>query len=385
MAFVVTITGVAGVTDDATGKPLADPKRVAKLARLRHTEDTIAEYFDPDLEDLGITGGDVRLALDPSGKKFLVVSTFKAPRRLTKPEVARLVEETTGQWSDGIGEGCFDDAARKYQVTIDLWQRGRKPKVEQVDDGKPAKAKQPPSAAAQRVAALVQAADAGDLDKVKELLAAGVPPDGRDKHGVTALYCAAAEGHLAVVEALLAAGADVNARMGKGPCNGTTALAGAAKHADEVRDKNVAVAKRLLAAGADPNIVSTEPDTKSALSWAVLRYATPLVKLLLAAGADPNLRDAEPDMFIEPPGMTPLMHVTDPETAKLLLDAGADPTLRSEHASWPTAAQYIRETWGAYGPRTSFGRSTRAAADLIERYQRRLSRRGRSGRSVRRR
>src|SRR5438105_11407924 len=106
MAIVVTITGVAGVTDDTTGKPLADPKRLAKIAKLRETEETIAEYFDPDLEDLGITGGDVRLALDLSGKKVLVVSQFKAPRRLTKPELARLIEETTGQWSDGIGENC---------------------------------------------------------------------------------------------------------------------------------------------------------------------------------------------------------------------------------------------------------------------------------------
>ncbi|HUR53923.1 MAG TPA: hypothetical protein VMZ71_07315, partial [Gemmataceae bacterium] len=72
MAVVVTITGVATVTDDVTGKPLAEPKRLAKLAKFRETEETIAEYFDPDLEELGITGGDIRLALDPAGKKVLV-------------------------------------------------------------------------------------------------------------------------------------------------------------------------------------------------------------------------------------------------------------------------------------------------------------------------
>src|SRR4051812_12884572 len=163
MAFIVTITGIATVTDDATGKPLADPKRLAKIAKLRETEETIAEYFDPDLEDLRITGGDLRLVLDPSGSKVLVVSTFQAPRRLTKPQLRRLIEETTGQWSDGIGENCFGEAAKKYRVTIDLLQRGgKRPKAEQVDDGKPSKAKRPPSAQAKQVEEFVRAAEAGD-------------------------------------------------------------------------------------------------------------------------------------------------------------------------------------------------------------------------------
>ncbi len=364
MAFLVTITGVARVTDDATGKPLADPKRVAKLARLRSTDDTISEFFDADLEDLGITGGDVRLALDPSGKKFLVVSTFKAPRELTRPEVVRLIDETTGQWSDGVGEGCFDDAARKYRVTIDLMQRGaRKPKVEQVDDGKPVKPKKPPGAKAKLVEEFVQAADAGDLGRVKELLAAGVDPNARNKNRVSALYCAAAEGRVKVVAALIVAGADVNATY-KGVC--PTALAAAAMGARKVRDKNVAVARVLLAAGADPNVVPSDPDSRSPLSWAVHEHATPLVKVLLDAGADPNLRDGEPDMYMEPPGMTPLMHVSDPRTAKMLLDAGADPSLRNEYSGNPTAAEYIRSVYGHY-------KDCRAAAEVIERYQRRSS------------
>jgi len=93
----------------------------------------------------------------------------------------------------------------------------------------------------------------------------------------------------------------------------------------------------------------------------------PLVRVLLDAGADPNLRDADTDMFMDPPGMTPLMHVSDPETAKLLLDAGADPSLRNEYSGRPTAAEYIRSVYGHY-------KDCRAAADLIERYQRRKSR-----------
>jgi ankyrin repeat protein len=364
MAVVVTITGVAGVTDDETDEPLADPKKVRKVAKLWHKEagDLMADYLDADLEEIGITGGDLRLSLDPTGKTFLIVSTFKAPRKLTNKELARLVEETTGQWSDGLGEGCFGDAADELGVTIDLLQR-KKPKAVQVDDGKPVKAKKPPGAKAVRVEEFVRAADAGDLDKVNELIAAGVPPDAANKLGVTALYCAAGEGRVDVAEALLAAGADVNAIMPKGYCKGTTALTAAAMGADKHKDKNVAVVKRLLAAGADPNVVPTTADTKSALSWAVLNHAPQLLKVLLAGGADPNVRDADTDMRSEPTGMTPLMHVMDTATARMLLDAGADPSLRNGYESAPTAAEYLRSVYGHY-------RGCRAAADFIDRYRR---------------
>src|SRR4051794_23833126 len=360
MAVAVTITGVATVTDDATGKPLADLKRLAKLAKLRESDETIAESFDHDLEELGITGGDIRLALNPSGKTIRVVSTFKAPRRLTKPELARLIDETIGQWSDGIGENCFGEAAKKYGVTIDLRQRGRRPKAEQVDDGKPVKTKKPPSVKAKLAADFVRAAEAGDLNRVKELLAAGVPPDALNKNGINALYAAAAEGRADIVEALLAAGADVNATY-EGVC--PSALAAAARYADKAPDRNVAVAHRLLAAGADPNLAPTDTDAKSSLSWAVRNHATELVNVLLAAGADPNLRDADTDAFPDPAGMTPLMYVSDAETARLLLEAGADPSLRLECEGRPTAAEYLRATY-------PHDEDCLAAADLIEQYQR---------------
>jgi ankyrin repeat protein len=155
----------------------------------------------------------------------------------------------------------------------------------------------------------------------------------------------------------------VNATMPKGYCKGTTALTAAAFDARKFKDENVAVAKRLLAAGADPNIVSTTFDTKSALSWAVLNHAPGLVKVLLAAGADPNVRDADTDMRSEPTGMTPLMHVMDTAMARLLLDAGADPSLRNGYEGAPTAAEYLRSVGSNY-------RGCRAAAAFIDRYRR---------------
>src|SRR5207253_5943539 len=116
MSAVITIAGKAYVTDDLTGQPLVDPERLAKVAELHHTEDTISDYFDPDLAELELTGGDLRLTLAPDGKELLVVSTFQSPRKLTNAELKKLERETVGQWSDGIGEGCFGIPATELQV-----------------------------------------------------------------------------------------------------------------------------------------------------------------------------------------------------------------------------------------------------------------------------
>ena len=59
---------------------------------------------------------------------------------------------------------------------------------------------------------LRQAARAGDLKRVRELLRQGVDVNAPKKHVGTPLWFAADEGHAKVVQELLAAGADVNAR-----------------------------------------------------------------------------------------------------------------------------------------------------------------------------
>ena len=65
-------------------------------------------------------------------------------------------------------------------------------------------------AATRQVDELIDAAEKGDLARVKELLAAKVDVNAMDKFGYFALDGASAQGHLEVVKALLAAGADVD-------------------------------------------------------------------------------------------------------------------------------------------------------------------------------
>ena len=60
------------------------------------------------------------------------------------------------------------------------------------------------------------AARAGDLERVKSLLAQGISVNAPDTLGGTALHDASWAGHVSVVELLLGAGADVNARHTEG-------------------------------------------------------------------------------------------------------------------------------------------------------------------------
>ena len=61
-----------------------------------------------------------------------------------------------------------------------------------------------------------QAAEAGNIKAVKQLVAAGVDVNAQDEDRWTPLYTAAREGHKEVVELLIAKGADVNLKNGLG-------------------------------------------------------------------------------------------------------------------------------------------------------------------------
>ena len=90
--------------------------------------------------------------------------------------------------------------------------------------------------------------------------------------------------------------------------------------------KNTGIVKLLLQSGANPNLAPKEGG--AALILASGPYHDPqIVQLLLEAGADPNVADEA--------GEAPLMYVCvthgNPKTIKMLLDAKADPNARNKH------------------------------------------------------
>ncbi len=100
---------------------------------------------------------------------------------------------------------------------------------------------------------LVAAAGAGDAARVRELLAAGVPPDS-ESQGTFAIHRAAVAGSVAVLQVLVEAGAHLEALNQYGQ----TALTQAAFYG------NAEAVVFLLSAGADPN-AHAEPNHQTPL------------------------------------------------------------------------------------------------------------------------
>lgn len=161
-------------------------------------------------------------------------------------------------------------------------------------------------------AALIKAAEAGDLEGVRRLLAGGAEVDAACEDRWTPLMIAALCGDQSMVETMGSAGAATNSRNGRG----WTALmvATAEGHLETVR--------ALIEGGADVKAVDDRGWT--ALRLAVAMGETEVVRLLLAAGADASVADRE--------GRTALMQASaenSVEIVEALLRAGnVDPNIK---------------------------------------------------------
>ena len=131
---------------------------------------------------------------------------------------------------------------------------------------------------------LINAAENGDLSRVKALLAKGTEVNARNKNGATPLMMAAYNGHRDVVEVLLDMGADVNAKNNVG----MTALIAASYQG------HVEVVQALLAKGADVNAKRTDgvaaANGVTALIAASREGHLGVVQMLLSKGADVNAK-----------------------------------------------------------------------------------------------
>jgi len=137
---------------------------------------------------------------------------------------------------------------------------------------------------------LFEAAAAGDLDRITELLA--IDPasiDERSGDGFTALHFASFFGRAEVARFLVSHAADVDAH-GSGWMTGTPLHSATSSGHDEV----VGV---LLDAGADPG--ATQSGGWTPLHAAAHNGDVESVRLLLAGGADPSARNDEGSSVLE--------------------------------------------------------------------------------------
>ena len=141
---------------------------------------------------------------------------------------------------------------------------------------------------------LVEAARAGDVHCVRELLAGGVAPDS-ESGGQFAIHGAAASGSVAVLHFLVAAGAHLEAL----DQTGNTALTNAALFGD------AEAVTLLLVAGADPN-AHAEPNNLTPLQAILSGWTRGL------SGRDPRFAPKEEERY---------------KAAWALIQAGGDPHL----------------------------------------------------------
>tara|TARA_B100001146_G_scaffold8036_1_gene6773 strand:+ start:43 stop:426 length:384 start_codon:yes stop_codon:yes gene_type:complete len=101
---------------------------------------------------------------------------------------------------------------------------------------------------------MYDAAEVGNIDAVKQHLAAGTDVNAKDKDGWTPLHPASYEGHQEIVELLIGKGADVNAKVEFGPLQGMTPLdsannSGRTEIADLLRKHGGKISEELKAEG----------------------------------------------------------------------------------------------------------------------------------------
>lgn len=122
ITFKTPVVVYDGFTDQDDLKKLP-AGRVRRLDGRRYQDtDSMADYFDDGLRELGIrqVGASIVLNYDPRKNILIATSVFHSPRELTDAELALLQEEYDGQMSDGTGEGFLQALAEEIDAEIDV-------------------------------------------------------------------------------------------------------------------------------------------------------------------------------------------------------------------------------------------------------------------------
>jgi hypothetical protein len=142
-AMKITVSGVAIAKNPETNEEVRDTATLKSIHGLRFDDDLCSNYLGKEpLNQISISGGAIAIVYDEIHNQLRVVSEFWAPRQLSDDEVEALKDDTRGQWSDGIGEGCFDSWCEQKNVFLDLSPLEQLEPggmaVEQSEDGVPA-------------------------------------------------------------------------------------------------------------------------------------------------------------------------------------------------------------------------------------------------------
>lgn len=101
--------------------------------RASDNDDEFTQYFskchneyDPhhqqELIDKGVVNG--RMSFIFEGGQLWTITTYESREELTMEELEKLQEYTTGQWSDGIGEGFEQFSCHRGRIMHDPYEDG---------------------------------------------------------------------------------------------------------------------------------------------------------------------------------------------------------------------------------------------------------------------
>ncbi len=138
MNVKVSIIGTVGLyIDNDNWDPVTDASVLSQLhgvASAREEDDSFACYIDvPSLRAVGLRGGFIDLRYDASENRLYVVTEYDSPRQLTRVELDQLVEHTTGQWSDGLGESLECPYAAENGLHLELVPENQEVRIEQAN------------------------------------------------------------------------------------------------------------------------------------------------------------------------------------------------------------------------------------------------------------
>lgn len=132
----ITIAGIARV-EDSSYEPVTDPSVLKPLDGKDAGKQSVVEFLAGKvLAGVSLVGGRIRLKYVGSRQQLWVVSDFWAPRKLTREELDALIEETKGQWSDGIGEGMGTGGSYRLNLISSSQSEPGNFFIKQQDDGK---------------------------------------------------------------------------------------------------------------------------------------------------------------------------------------------------------------------------------------------------------
>jgi ankyrin repeat protein len=252
----------------------ADREAARALLDGYESSESMLEHIE-SLPALGLDGGTIKLKHVADADKFQAITEFRFPHALSETQLKDLTRAVTGQWSDGLGSGCFEEIAAKAGAKVNIRRVTAKEPVavEQIDDG----------VAVPRRFKVYFAARAGNLSEVVKLLDDGEKID-ESFAGGTPLFSAILMGQLDAARTLIERGADVFAakKSASGHAQGPDCLMATAT-SNRLRDNDAATLARLLVAkGVSPN---GQRDGMTVLTMARHRKKLALEAALIELGA----------------------------------------------------------------------------------------------------